>query len=143
MTEFRVVTRENWQECVALHSPDDTYIASNLYSIAESQFYPKAVSRAIYVDDQMVGYAMFGEDEERSNVYWIDRFMIGRGFRRKGYAVDGVSMIAERARAGGYERIESSTEPENAPMQRCFEKCGFRTDGEVRDGEVVYYRDLT
>jgi hypothetical protein len=38
-------------------------LPSNLYSIAEAQFYPQAVPLAIYNEqDQMVGFVMYGVD---------------------------------------------------------------------------------
>jgi len=46
-------------------------ICPNVYLIAEAQFYPKAVPKAIYDGEQMVGYTMFGEDEYNSDLFFI------------------------------------------------------------------------
>ena len=49
--EFIDLNKDNWIECVNLHREEDIYIASNLYSIAEAQFYDKANSKAIIADE--------------------------------------------------------------------------------------------
>ena len=64
--EFLNINKNNWKQCVNLTDKEDIFIASNLYSIAEAQFYPKANSKAIIVDGEMVGYIMYGEDEDNA-----------------------------------------------------------------------------
>jgi len=137
--DFRGITKENWTECVSLHTKEDKYIASNLYSIAEAQFYQKANSMAIYVDDIMVGYAMYGEDEEIEGLFFIDRFMIGNAFRRKGYGSRAFTRIAEMGFRSGYSKVETSTAPENLEMQEMLKGIGFKPDGEIRDEELVFF----
>ncbi|MDJ0701913.1 MAG: GNAT family N-acetyltransferase [Leptolyngbyaceae cyanobacterium MO_188.B28] len=137
--EFIDIDRENWEAVVSLSEPEDKYIYPNLYSIAEAQFYEKAMSKAISVDGVLVGYAMYGENEDDSHVFWIDRFMIGKRYRRNGYGGAALLKLLEMGASMGYERIETSTESENEPMRQLLSKCGFRTNNEIRYDEVVYY----
>jgi diamine N-acetyltransferase len=47
--ELRAITLENWKECVSLSlKPDQReFLPDNVYSIAESQFYPDCSPLAI------------------------------------------------------------------------------------------------
>ncbi|MCG8363196.1 MAG: GNAT family N-acetyltransferase [Pseudanabaenales cyanobacterium] len=137
--EFIDIDRENWEEVVSLSDPKDRYIASNLYSIAEAQFYEKAISKAISSNGVIVGYTMYGEDDDNGDVFWIDRFMIGRHHRRNGYGSAALLKLLELGASMGFKHIETSTGSENAPMQQLLKKHGFRTDNKMRYGEVVYY----
>lgn len=141
--EFRELDKDNWIECAKLWTEEDGFVAPNLYSIAEAQFYPKAVSRAIYDGGRMVGYVLHGEDEDREDWYIIDRLMIAAPFRRKGLASEVLAAVVELAAAGGqYKVVRSSTEPDNAAMRRAFERNGFTTEGEMDGEEIVYFRGL-
>ena len=141
--EFRELDRDNWLECAKLWTEEDRFIAPNLYSIAEAQFYPKAVSRAIYDGGRMVGYVLHGEDEDHEDWYIIDRLMIAAPFRRRGLASRALAAIVALAAAEGrYRVVRSSTEPANAAMRRGFERNGFRTEGEMDGDEIVYFRGL-
>ncbi|HRW06157.1 MAG TPA: hypothetical protein P5121_13725 [Caldilineaceae bacterium] len=59
------VTVENWKACSALAPApgQEAFLPSNLYSIAEAQFYADARSTAIYNEtEHLVGYALYGRD---------------------------------------------------------------------------------
>ena len=139
--EFRELDMDNWLECARLWTEEDRFIAPNLYSIAEAQFYPKAVSRAIYEGGRMVGYVLHGGDEDQEDWYIIDRLMIAAPFRRRGLASEAIKAVIALAEAAGtYSIVRSSTEPDNAAMRRTFERNGFATDGEMDGDEIVYWR---
>ena len=140
--EFIDLNKDNWIECVNLHREEDIYIASNLYSIAEAQFYDKANSKAIIADDKMVGYTMYGEDEDDSTLYWIDRLMIGKAYRRNGYASVALRKIADIGKQNGYRKIATSTSTANITMRQVLTRNGFVTDNQLRDNEIVYYINL-
>jgi diamine N-acetyltransferase len=82
MTEvlLKPISADNWQECIGLKVKDEQadFLPSNLYSIAEAQFYPQAVPLAIYSEqDQMVGFVLYGVDVETGK-WKIFRLMIDR-----------------------------------------------------------------
>lgn len=139
MIELVDLDDENWKECVTLTDKDDIHIASNLYSIAEAQFYEKAHSKAIFIEGKMVGYTMYGEDEDNAEVFFIDRFMIAEPYRRKGYGDRTMQKLISLGLELGYKQIETSTALENHPMQKLLEKNGFKTNREIRDEEIVYF----
>lgn len=48
-------------------------------------------------------------------------------------------MLIDISYSSGFKRIETSTEKENTAMQNLLSLCGFSTDGEIREKEIVYY----
>ncbi|MBW9156694.1 GNAT family N-acetyltransferase [Clostridium tagluense] len=142
MINFKNITADNWKECINLKITDDEieFISPNVYSIAEAQFYPNiAVSKAIYDDEQMVGYTLFGEDEHDCKLFYIDRLMISKDFRYKGYAFETIQLIIKEAIKNGFNVIATSAHPKNNKMQSLLEKLGFYTKNEINDGEIVFY----
>lgn len=137
--EFIELNKDNWQECASLTTEEDKYIAPNLFSIAEAQFYEEVSSRAIYVDNKLVGYTMYGEDEDYPDIFFIDRFMIAKDFRRQGLGSKAIKKLVDLGFEQGYNRIETSTALENKAMQALLEKNGFKTNNVIRDREIVYF----
>lgn len=141
MVELAEVRKDNWVECIQLPTSDvHRFVASNVYSIAEAQFYPKATAYCVYAGDLMVGFTMFGLDEDDDSMVWIDRLMIAEPYRGKGYGTAVLRKVCEEARVLGVSRVGLSTEPENLIAKRAFEKAGFQATGERDgDGEDVFH----
>ncbi|MFJ7726184.1 GNAT family N-acetyltransferase [Neobacillus sp. NPDC097160] len=80
------ITKDNWHECIGLQvAPHQkSYIASNVYSLAESKFEPSFVPMGIYLDNRMIGFLMYGKDPE-DGTYWIIRFMVDQTQQGNGY----------------------------------------------------------
>lgn len=91
----------------------------------------------------MVGYTMFGEDDNNSDVYYIDRLMISKDHRNQGFAAETITMIVEDGKKKGYKRASTSVEPENVKMIKLLEKNGFYTKNEMDGDEVIYHCDLS
>ncbi|WP_438943381.1 hypothetical protein [Paenibacillus roseus] len=64
MIILREINKHNWETCIQLQVEpgQEAFITSNLYSIAQAQFLDGFVTRGIYKEDQMIGFAMFGLD---------------------------------------------------------------------------------
>lgn len=107
------VTANNWKACASLQlAPgQENFIPSNLYSIAESQFYPHSRSTAIYNDYQLVGYALFGRDIF-TNKWKIFRVMIDRSHQHKGYGESAMREIIEQI----------SKEPDGNEILICYQQ---------------------
>ena len=87
--KLKKVTADNW-EAVAdlkLSADQEALVATNLYSIAESQFDPDARPRAIFVGERIVGFLMYDAGRPRDNPReaLIYRFMIDRTHQGEGY----------------------------------------------------------
>ena len=98
---LKPLTADNWQECIGLkvRREQADFLPSNLYSIAEAQFYPKAVPLAIYSEqDQMVGFVMYGIDVETEK-WKIFRLMIDQACQGRGYGRAALERVIERLSA--------------------------------------------
>jgi diamine N-acetyltransferase len=85
--DLQPITVENWKTCIALSVSESQrgFVSSNLYSIAESQFYPDAQPFAVYNEfRQMVGFVMYGRDVF-SGKWKVFRMMIDAPHQGKGY----------------------------------------------------------
>lgn len=132
------ITRENFRECVglALASGQEDFVASNVYSIAESKVEPECIPTAVYSEGEIVGFAMYGFQEGK---FWIWRFMIsapkqGRGLGRAAMETL-IAHIRELPDCDG--SISLSYAPENTAAERLYESFGFRKTGKIENREVV------
>ena len=140
MLGLAAVDKDNWRECIALPTSGEhaRFVAPNVYSIAEAQFYPKATASCIYDDAQMIGFALYGPSEDDPDVFWIDRLMIAEPHRGRGYGRAALRLILQEAEARGYSKVALSTDSENARAIRLYESVGFVATGEHDGGEAVY-----
>lgn len=69
MITLQAVTKQNWEECAQLQPKleQKMFISSNLYSIAEAQYLEGFTTRAIYKDNEMIGFTLFGLDPDDGN----------------------------------------------------------------------------
>jgi len=134
------VTKENWQECVNLPTSEaHRWVATNVYSIAEAQFYPKADACCIYANQQMVGFILYGLDEEDETMLWIDRLMIAEPHRGQGLGTAVLWKIIQEATTRGVSRVGLSTAPVNIPAKRVYENVGFQATGTKSGDEDIYH----
>lgn len=141
LVRFVPVDSQNWRECTKLPTGEDhRFVAPNVYSIAEAQFWPGAKSMCIYHEAQMVGYTLYnlfyGDAKELG--LWITRLMIAEPWRHRGYARAAVQQILGEARQERCVEAALSTEPENFKAIRLYESLGFRATGRIEKGEMVY-----
>lgn len=134
------VTVTNWKACIALElAPDqENFLPGNLYSIAESQFYEQAKSKAIYNEEnQLIGYALFGRDIV-THRWKIFRIMIDKLYQRKGYGEGAMREIIEQVskEADGQE-ILICYQDRNEGARRLYAKLGFVEQEIDGDGKVT------
>ncbi len=122
------VTVNNWKACIALElAPgQEEFVPSNLYSIAEVQFYLEAKSNAIYNEhDQLVGYALFGRDIF-ANKWKIFRIMVDKSHQNKGYGKSAVrEIIAQVSKEPDGNEILISYQHNNQVARMLYTKLGF------------------
>ncbi|CAM4083653.1 spermidine acetyltransferase [Bacillus manliponensis] len=138
-TTLREITLENWEECIELKAtPEQSgFVASNLYSIAESKFQPTFVPLAIYHDDTMVGFVMYGLDPDDGN-YWIYRLLIDAKHQRKGYGRAAISQVIELLKAKeDCHKVLIGYEPANSEAENLYTSLGFRKNGMILFGETI------
>jgi diamine N-acetyltransferase len=121
------VTADNWKACagLSLAKNQQDFVPSNLYSIAESQFYPQSRSRAVYANDDLVGYALYGIDHATSQ-WKVFRLMIDEQFQGKGYGKAAMKVILEDIRQEKAQVVLVRYNLENDVARRLYERFGFK-----------------
>src|SRR5215216_5661747 len=149
---IRPVTKDNWRELAKLKVRDDQthFVASNTYSIAESQFGDEyeghwdLFPNGIYEGAIPVGFLMYGYNfEHPTHQAFIQRLMLDQNYQGKGYGRFGMEKMLEIFRAD--ERIKTvgiSYEPNNEAARKLYASLGFVETGEIMDGEAVAFLRL-
>ncbi len=56
---LKEITKDNYVECIRLKVRDNQrFVASNVYSLAESKYEPENIPMAVYAGETMVGFVM-------------------------------------------------------------------------------------
>ncbi len=137
---LRPLDEENWETCIELSvaKEQQDFVASNLYSIAQTRFEPTWVPLVIYDGDTMVGFMMYDSAD-----YEIIRLLIETDHQGKGYgrlAMEQLIELFERQYA--HPTTTTSYVPENRAAERLYLSLGFEKTGEINDGEIVVQRVL-
>lgn len=94
------VSKDNWEACVDLEVREDQedFVASNVYSLAQLQFVNNFSADVIYDDETMIGFAMYGIDDD-DGMFWIWRFMLDAQFQGKGLGKAAFAALLEKITA--------------------------------------------
>ena len=136
---LRDIDRENFMRCVKLEVNEDqkSFVSPNVFSIAQSKVEPTYHVRAVYEGEEMVGFCMYGWDEEEG-CHCLARLMVDRNYQGRGYGRAATEAVIERLRAEpGCRQIVLSVNPANASARALYESLGFVRTGEVAHGEEV------
>jgi len=145
MIALREINRDNFSDVLKLSVLDAQkgYVASNMYSLAEAKAHPECIPLAVYNDDELVGFVMYGMDFEEKE-YWIIRLMIDQEHQKKGYGRAAMRCVLARLLPDkDHDKVYISFVPDNAGAQKLYEQLGFVPDGRVIDGEIVYCLQYT
>lgn len=137
--ELRPIERYNFAECAGLtvRPEQERFVGSNLHSIAEAYAFPEFVPRAIYNDETMVGFLMYGFGD-RSQQWWIIRLMIDQQHQGKGYGRAAMRAMIDQLHAlPNCTQIAISYELENEVVRKLYSSLGFQETGEIINGEVL------
>ena len=146
------ITINNWKECIALKTEEykeypplqyERFIASNCFSLAQSKFEPLLKTKAIYVDNIMVGFTMYGFNV-KNNFYEIYRIMIDYRFQKKGYGKEALKIILKELKDINkcYE-IYISIHPKNSIALQLYSSFGFKEiKNNIYPGEILMIKKL-
>jgi len=140
MITLREINRDNFDDVINLSVFDEQtdFVASNAHSLAQAKAQPECVPLAIYRDNDLIGFVMYGVDFEDKE-YWIYRIMIDKRHQNMGYGREAMQCVLSRlAQDTGHNKVYISFRPENAGAKGLYEKLGFIPDGRSIDGELVY-----
>jgi len=152
------ITKENWKKVIFLttnkkvtiqgnREPYDAgsmptlcedFVASNAFSIVQSVYENRWITKAIEHEDQLIGFAMYGYNEEEG-FYELCRIMIDREYQGKGYGTQAIKLVLEEMRTiDECKEVYLSTDPENIVGKHVYEKIGFAAENKMLDDEELY-----
>jgi diamine N-acetyltransferase len=144
--ELKEVTYDNFDAVVDLQllKHQEDYLASNVYSIAQSKFDPDYHPRAIYADDELVGFLMYNSfDCDVAHQTGIHRFMIDHRYQSRGIGRRAMEKALNEIRCiPNLERITICYHPQNALAQPFYASFGFKEIGLDEDGEMIAAIDI-
>jgi diamine N-acetyltransferase len=113
------------------------FVASNLISIAQAYFEKNHWMRAIYANDEPVGFIMLYDDPITPK-YFLWRLMVDQRHQGKGYGRSAIQHLIEyvKTRPQATELFVSYVPGEGSPAQ-FYEKLGFEDTGEMEGSEKV------
>ena len=134
--ELQPLTRENWEAAAELRLADGQadFVAENLWTIAETQFYPWVERRVIVVEGEVVGLAVYGSNAEGGE-WWLYRFMIDRDHQRKGYGRAALAALVEQWRERSIPRVSVGFHQRNDAAERLYLRAGFLPGPDASWGE--------
>ena len=136
--ELREITKATARIVMNIEVADDQQhlVAPTMMSIAEAYFEPKAWFRAIYADDEPVGFIMLYDDPDDGK-YYLWRLLVGAEHQRKGYGKAAVGLLVDYVRSRpNASWLEVSWVPGDDGPERFYLDLGFVPTGEVHGGEV-------
>lgn len=133
---IKSVNIENWREVIGLSVNDNqkSFIEDNAFSIVESKFYTYWNPSALYYEEELIGFAMYGCVPQENRV-WLDRFMIDKRCQGKGYG-KGVLTCLIKHIYNKYKcnEIYLSIFEDNKSALKLYKCFGFNFNGEIDCG---------
>lgn len=137
---LREIDAENFHQCLKLKVADGqkNFVADNAVSIAESKIYPYLVPFAVYAEEKIVGFVMYGRDTDTGN-FWLVRLMIDAQYQGKGYGkLATLAVIEKLNKEFDCREVYLSFVPENLKAEKMYSSLGFERTGETDDsGEII------
>lgn len=141
---FKEITKDNWEECIELKvsKEQESFVASNAFSIVQANYSVGLFPLAIYNDDTMVGFLMYEKDDIAKDM-GMCRLMIDIKYQNKGYGKAAIKELLDLIREKyGSTPFYTSFEPENNVAEKLYESIGFRKTGEMLEEEILLKFDL-
>ncbi|MBU3128335.1 GNAT family N-acetyltransferase [Clostridium tagluense] len=137
---FKKVTSENYKNVILLSVEESqrNFIESNKVSLEEAKTGDHWRPVAIYNDNDIIGFAMYGYFHCEKRV-WLDRLMIDKNHQGKGYGKFALKLLINHI-ISEYkcDEIYLSILKDNVNAQRLYEEFNFRFNGELDiSGEFI------
>lgn len=138
------LTKSNWERVAKLEvrPEQEGFVAPNLRTIAEMQFYENCFLRVIMKRREPVGLAAYGIDTDDQN-WWLFRFMIAGSEQSKGYGRKALELLIDEWRTiPDIDFVLLGYYPDNLVAERLYTSAGF-VPGEIAPwGERIARLDL-
>ncbi|MFD6070644.1 GNAT family N-acetyltransferase [Amycolatopsis lurida] len=135
------LSRENVRAVCELRLAEDQrhLVAPAAYTVAEGNYEPGAILRAIYLDDTPVGVLLV---EIENGIPHLVRFMVDADHQGRKIGSRAVELLVDELRAGGWTTLETSVVPVEGGAEGFWRRCGFHGTDRTHYGEPVFVRPL-
>jgi diamine N-acetyltransferase len=146
---LREITADTVRAVCRLVAEPPGFVAPNALSIAQAYFHPEAWFRAVYADDEPVGFVMLSDSSRLAEPpaeleVGLWRFMIDARHKRRGYGRAALALVIGELRRAHPElrRFVTSCVPGPGTPRPFYESMGFVATGEMDDDEEVLVLNL-
>ena len=149
---LREVTDENRDAVLAVRvaPSQERFVGTVVGALTDAQEIPegKPWYRAIYADDQPVGFVMLSWNVEPVppriiGPWFLWKLLVDERRQRRGYGREAVGLIADIVRAHGGTELLTSCIPGADGPERFYRRIGFTPTGELdENGEIILALDL-
>jgi diamine N-acetyltransferase len=152
VVSLREITEDNRAavEALAVNEEQSYYVASVTKSLQDAEEYPdaKAWYRAVYAEDEPVGFVMISDgitvdDPSYVGPYYLWRLLVDHRLQRRGYGTTALDLVVEhvRTRPDARTLLVSHVVGPTSPVI-FYQRYGFRLTGAVHEGEPLLELDL-
>jgi len=133
---LRQVTKENYEKICELDvtKEQENYVACNMWSLVESKYNEGYETRAIYVEEEPVGFFMWVQESKVKTSIW--RFMVDKEHQQKSIGRVALNQaLVEIKKKLGLQEIEICYNPKNPVAKGFYSSFGFSEVGMDEDDE--------
>ncbi|MBW7455516.1 GNAT family N-acetyltransferase [Paenibacillus sepulcri] len=138
---LKPVSAGNWYDCTKLKVKTEqlgVFPAPVVYWIAESKYIDEYELRAVYWDEELIGFIVFCNKPDNDGNYWIPAFMIDEKHQGKGYGKAAMEKLIELMSLMKCKKLMIGHRPNNGIAGSLYESLGFnKVSEEVIDGEII------
>ena len=137
MIKLDEITADNLEVVLKLKvsKEQENFVSTTAYSLAQAYVYREnAYPFAIYADDTLVGFIMFGFFELR-NQYTLWKFLIDEKYQNKGYGKMALALgIEYMKKQYDIKEMYTGVAIDNDVAERLYHSVGFQLTGLIENG---------
>ena len=137
MIKLDEITADNLEVVLKLKvsKEQENFVSTTAYSLAQEYVYREnAYPFAIYADDTLVGFIMFGFYELR-NQYTLWKFLIDEKYQNKGYGKMALALgIEYMKKQYDIKEMYTGVAIDNDVAERLYHSVGFQLTGLIENG---------
>ncbi|MCX5233569.1 GNAT family N-acetyltransferase [Streptomyces sp. NBC_00233] len=147
IVSLREITDDNRNAALALGvaAQQERFVGSVRDALADAAAYPHARPwyRAVYADDELVGFVMLSWNVEPQppdviGPWFLWKLLVDRGYQGRGYGAEAVRQVAHLVRAEGASELLTSYVPLDGGPAGFYQRLGFVPTGDLDgNGEVI------
>lgn len=119
----------------------EQYLCCNATSIAESKYFPQMHPKAIYHDNDLIGFMMY-QHESTSKTATICRYMLDYKYHGQGLGKASFNQIIQYLKVLHFKEIVIMIDDDNTIAKHLYTSFGFKFTGKVLKDEHYYRLEL-